>query len=81
MIVSSSIAGYRIGPAVLRMGRRLSVCALLLSLAACGDKVPESTAAKQVGEMPKQIVDKAAADAAAAVNQGAERSRTEEDKK
>ena len=31
--------------------------------------------------MPKQIVDKAAADAAAAVNQGAERSRTEEDKK
>ena len=41
----------------------------------CGDKVPASQAAKSVGEIPKQIVDKAAADTAKAVQQDAERNR------
>ena len=48
---------------------------LLVGLVACGDKVPQSEAAKQVGNQPKQAVDKAAADAAVAVQQGAARTR------
>ncbi len=51
-----------------------AVCAAGL-LIGCGDKVPESEAAKKVGEIPKQIVDKAAADTAKAVQQDAERNR------
>jgi hypothetical protein len=67
-------------PVMFRTRFRLSFLALF-ALVACGEKVPESSAAKQVGGTPKQIVDKAAADAAAAANQGAERSKSEEDKK
>ncbi len=51
-----------------------AVCAAGLLLA-CGDKVPESQAAKQVGEIPKQVVDKAAAETAKAMQQDAERNR------
>ena len=62
-------------------GLRLPLLALLLALAACGDKMPESGAAKQAGDVPRQIVDKVAADAAAAASQGAERGKSEEDRK
>ena len=48
-----------------------AACAALL--AACGDKVPASEAAKKLGNAPKEIIDKAATDAAQAVKQGAER--------
>ncbi len=51
-----------------------AACAAWL-LFGCGDKVPESQAAKSVGEVPKQIVDKAAADTAKAMQQDAERNR------
>jgi len=51
-----------------------AACAALL-LFGCGDKVPESQAAKSVGEIPKQIVDKASADTAKAMQQDADRNR------
>ena len=45
------------------------------ALAACGDKVPESVAAKKLGNAPKEIIDKATTDANQALKQGAERAR------
>ena len=53
-----------------------------LLVAACGDKVPESEAAKKIGSMPKQTVDRAASDAAKAMQQGqgSERLKEEEQK-
>jgi len=53
-------------------------CALALAavLAGCGDKVPESQAAKRLGDQPKQTVNKATEDVTKALQQGAaERSR------
>ena len=61
----------------MRSGLALALCALL---AGCGDKVPQSEAAKQVGNAPKQTVDKATQDTTKALQQGAERTR-EADKK
>jgi hypothetical protein len=57
--------------------RRLSIAiAMTVALVAgCGDKVPESQAARRVGEAPKQVVDKAAADTAKAMEQAAARNR------
>ena len=49
--------------------------ALVAALAGCGDKVPESEAARRVGAAPKQTVDKATDDAAKALQQGADRTR------
>jgi len=37
--------------------RRTSLLFALLLLAACGDKVPESEAAKRVGQQPKKTLD------------------------
>ena len=54
------------------------VCAALL--AACGDKTPESEAAKEVGRVPKQTVDRAADRATQAIEQGAARNREAEEK-
>ncbi len=56
------------------------VVTLVALLAACGDKVPESKAAKDLGNVPKQTLDKASAGVAGAMQQGADRTR-EEDKK
>jgi hypothetical protein len=50
------------------------------SLASCGDKVPESEAAKKLGAQPRQVIDKAAADVQKALQQGAER-RSDAEKK
>jgi len=72
--------GKRI-PVPARAGLCLFFLIPLLTLSGCSDKVPESNPAKQVGEAPKQIVDKVAADAAAAVSQGADRSKSEQDRK
>jgi hypothetical protein len=60
--------------------RAILVGATLALLAACGDKVPQSEAAKQIGNQPKQTVDKASQDAAKALQQGSDRTR-EADKK
>ena len=56
------------------------VVTLVALLAACGDKVPESKAAKDLGNVPKQTLDKASAGVAGAMQQGTDRTR-EEDKK
>ncbi len=53
---------------------------LAAALAGCGDKAPESEAAKKLGSQPKQAVDKAAADVGKALQQGTER-RQEAEKK
>ncbi len=61
------------------MTKVLTLVALLL-LAACGDKVPESKAAKEIGNIPKQTIDKASAGVDAAIQQGADRTKEEEKK-
>lgn len=58
-----------------------AVSAVLALLAACGDKVPESRAAKDVGNIPKQIVDKATTGVENATTQGADRLKDAEAKK
>jgi hypothetical protein len=58
------------------------VCLMMTVLltAACGDKVPESKAAKEVGNVPKQTVDRATTGVDSAIQQGADRIREEEKK-
>ena len=64
----------------LRRIEALLVVALLL--AACGDKVPESEAARRLGQQPKKIVDRVTTDVGKAMQQGqdSERLREEEQK-
>jgi hypothetical protein len=51
-------------------------------LAACGDKIPESEAAKRLGQQPKKIVDRVTTDVGRAMQQGqgSERLKEEEPK-
>ena len=51
-------------------------------LAACGDKIPESEAAKRLGQQPKKIVDRVTTDVGKAMQQGqgSERLKEEEPK-
>ena len=58
----------------------LACCALVL-LSACGDKVPESKAAKELGSIPKQTLDKAASGVDQALAQNAEKLKEAEEKK
>ena len=58
-----------------------AVSAALTVLAACGDKVPESKAAKDIGNIPKQTVDKATTGVENAMTQGADRLKDAEAKK
>jgi hypothetical protein len=51
------------------------------ALAGCGDKVPESTAAKKVGEQPKQIVDKVTTDLSKAMDKETQRQQPDPEKK
>ncbi|MDA8110264.1 MAG: hypothetical protein M0015_16830 [Betaproteobacteria bacterium] len=60
--------------------RMLVLVLLAAALAACGDKVPESEAAKKLGEVPKQTEEKARQDVTKALEQGAERTRQAADK-
>lgn len=60
------------------MRKFLPLIAVVL-LAGCGDKVPESKVAKEVGNAPKQTVDKAAA--GDAMNKASERAKDEGEKK
>ena len=50
------------------------------TLAGCGDKVPESAAARKIGEQPKQLIDKVTGDVNKALQKDAER-RQEAEKK
>ena len=63
--------------------RRLAfaLSAACLALAACGDKTPESEASRRAGDIPKNVIDKAAADTRRALEQGVERNRRAEDGK
>ncbi len=61
------------------MRKVLTLVALLL-LAACGDKVPESKAARDIGNIPKLTIDKASTGVDAAMQQGADRTKEEEKK-
>ena len=58
-----------------------ALSAALAVLTACGDKVPESKAAKDLGNIPKQTVDKAATGVENAMTQGADRLKDAEAKK
>ena len=64
----------------LRRIEALLVVAFLL--AACGDKVPESEAARRLGQQPKKIVDRVTTDVGKAMQQGqgSERLKEEEPK-
>ncbi len=58
--------------------KTITFVAAALLLAACGDKVPQSEAAKKIGSIPKQTVDRAAERTTEALKQGAERTVQEE---
>jgi hypothetical protein len=63
------------------MKTKLLLCCLTLTvLAACGNKVPESEAAKEVGNIPKQTIDKATTDLNANLQKGADRDKKEDQK-
>jgi predicted small lipoprotein YifL len=54
--------------------------AMVAMLAACGDKVPQSKASTEVGNIPKQTRDRAVENTTKALQQGADRN-AEADKK
>ena len=56
----------------------LMLCVSVMT--ACGDKVPESRAAKEIGNVPRQAVDRATSGVDSAIQQGADRIREEEKK-
>ena len=58
-----------------------AVGAALALLAACGDKLPESKAAKEIGNIPKQTIDKAATGLDSAATQASDRLKDAEAKK
>ncbi len=49
-------------------------------LVACGDKVPESKAAKDLGNVPRQTIDRVSTGIDSSIQQGADRAREEEKK-
>jgi len=59
-------------------GKTIALLAVALLLAACGDKVPQSEAAKKIGSIPKQTVDRAAERTTEALKRGTERNVQEE---
>jgi hypothetical protein len=61
---------------------RLLVASLLLMLSACGDKVPESEAARRIGQQPKKTVDSVSSKVGDLMQQGqgSERLREEDSK-
>ncbi len=61
----------------LRRIEALLVVALLL--AACGDKVPESEAARRLGQQPKKIVDRVTTNVGKAMQQGQDSERLKEE--
>ena len=54
------------------MTRAALTLLLAAALCGCGDRVPQSEAAKKLGSAPKQAVDKAAAGVSEALQKGAE---------
>ena len=58
----------------------LLCCVFLSVLTACGNKTPESQAAKDVGNIPKQTMDKAVSGTEAAMQKSADRNKSEDQK-
>jgi Prokaryotic lipoprotein-attachment site len=58
----------------------LLILVVVAALAGCGNKVPESAAARKVGEQPKQIIDKVTVDVNKAIQKDLEQ-RQEAEKK
>ena len=52
---------------------RTSLLVLCLVAAACGDKVPQSEAAKKIGDIPKQTIDSAKTGVNKAMEAGSQR--------
>ena len=61
--------------------KAILLASLILGLAACGDKVPASKAAKEVGNIPKQTLDKATTGVDQALTQNADKLKEAEEKK
>lgn len=61
------------------MRRVLTLVAWSL-LVACAEKVPESKAARDLGNIPKQTIDQASTGVDAAIQRGADRIKEEEKK-
>ena len=57
------------------------ICVLALVCAACGDKVPESVAAKRIGQQPKKTVDSVSSKVGNLMQQGQDSERLKEDQK
>ncbi|MBK8064753.1 MAG: hypothetical protein IPK29_12370 [Betaproteobacteria bacterium] len=60
--------------------KNLAFAVLLACLAGCGDKVPESEAARKVGAAPKQAMDNTVNSATRALEQGENKNRDAVDK-
>jgi hypothetical protein len=61
------------------LARIVAAVPLACCIAACG-RVPESEAAKKIGNIPRQTIDKAQDDVGKALQQGAERTRDADQK-
>ena len=62
--------------------RKISALALVgLLAAACGDKVPESEAAKRIGQQPKKAVDSVSSKVGNLMQQGQDSERLKEEQK
>ena len=61
--------------------KAILVFSVLLGVVACGDKVPESKAAKELGNIPKRTIDKVATGVDQALAKGAEKTREADEKK
>ena len=62
--------------------RKISALALVcLLLAACGDKVPESEAAKRIGQQPKKTIDSVSSKVGNLMQQGQDSERLKEEQK
>ena len=57
----------------------IAAAVLALALAGCGDKLPESEAAKKIGAAPKQAIDRATQGVNDAMQKDAERKKKETD--
>ena len=57
------------------------ICVFALLCAACGDKVPESEAAKRIGQQPKKTVDSVTNKVGDLMKQGQGSERLQEEKK
>ena len=53
---------------------------LVAGLVACGDKLPESESAEELGRQPKKTIDRATESTQESLQQGAGRTRQEESK-